>query len=104
MFDLLLLRFFAACADPDRPDANELGSIAGATRNAAARNAVRRRRDIISSLGRNGPRYPITVTILAPAFRGTTPAAMAGVRARPSRPKRDRRPASALRPRPPPAR
>jgi hypothetical protein len=50
MFDLLLLRFFAACADPDRAGANELDSTAGATKNAAARNAVRRRRDIIFSL------------------------------------------------------
>src|ERR1700687_4807303 len=57
MFDLLLLRLVAAWADPERPGAmagaNERGSTAGATRNAAARNAMRRLRDIISSLGRN---------------------------------------------------
>jgi hypothetical protein len=52
-FDLELLRFFAAWADPEKPGAmagaNALGSAAGATRNAAARNATRRLRDIISS-------------------------------------------------------
>src|ERR1700736_5943315 len=52
-FDLELLRFFAAWADPERPGtmagANAIGSVAGATRNAAARNATRRLRDIISS-------------------------------------------------------
>src|SRR5438132_4647588 len=56
-FDLELLRFFAAWADPERPGAmagaNAIGSAAGATKNAAARNATRRLRDIISSQGRN---------------------------------------------------
>jgi hypothetical protein len=49
MFDLELLRFFVAWAEPERPGPNELGSAAGATRNVAARNATRRLRDIISS-------------------------------------------------------
>jgi hypothetical protein len=52
-FDLELLRFFAACADPEKPGAmagtNAVGSAAGTTRNAAARNTMRRLRDIISS-------------------------------------------------------
>src|ERR1051326_9144768 len=52
-FDLELLRFFAAWAAPERPGAmagaNAIGSAAGTMRNAAARNATRRLRDITSS-------------------------------------------------------
>ena len=50
-FDLELLRFFAAWADPEKPGAmagaNELGSAAGTTRNAAARNGMKMLRDMI---------------------------------------------------------
>src|ERR1700681_1338631 len=45
MFDLELLRFFAAWAAPEKPgamaDTNARGSTAGATRNAAVRNGIR---------------------------------------------------------------
>jgi hypothetical protein len=46
-FDLELLRFFAAWAEPERPDA--IGSATGAARNAAARIETKRLRHIIIS-------------------------------------------------------
>ena len=46
-FDLELLRFFAAWAEPERPDA--IGSATGAARNAAARIETNRLRHIIIS-------------------------------------------------------
>src|SRR5437660_5848901 len=72
-FDLELLRFFAACADPERPGAmagaNAIGSAAGTARNAAARNATRRLRDIISSQAGTKTKVPYHGCSLSRRFK-----------------------------------
>jgi hypothetical protein len=72
-FDLELLRFFAAWADPEKPGAmagaNAIGSAAGTTRNAAARNATRRLRDIISSQAGMNSKVPYHGCRLSVTFK-----------------------------------